>query len=287
MRSMSAGMEAKLAQSSTRLCKMLRVELSDGTVHCFTDHDLDLEYDLLGDVETYQAGTGILASDIVARAGLEPDNFEVTGPLSEITLAGVLGGRFNNALAWLFEVDWSDLGEGHIAWMGGEVGDARIRGSEFLLDIRNQFERLQQVVGRAMINTCDADHTLPIDPRCGRTPETEDAVVISAVDGMQFTATISGSRPDGYFNKGEVRFETGENAGVKLKIEDHNAGTGVIKLFGFLPVTPEVGDEATLIRGCGKTREDCMERDNMPQFRGEPDSPGDDQLRKAPIPGAG
>ena len=47
------------------------------------------------------------------------------------------------------------------------------------------------------------------------------------------------------------------------------------------------GDEFLLIRGCGKLRVDCMDRDNMEQFKGEPDAPGDDQLRKAPIPGQG
>lgn len=289
-RSMSVGMAAKLESSSARLCKMLRLERGDGTVLGFTDHDQDIVYDLLGEGdETYKAGTGVLVSDITLRAGLDPDNFEVTGPLSDdVTLAGLLGGRFKDTRAWLFEVDWSDLSLGEIPWQGGHVGDAKPRGSEFMLDIRNQFERLGQMVGRAMMNTCDADHTLPIDPRCGRTPETDTATVVSAVDGMQMTVTLAtGGWADGYFNKGEVLGLTGENTGVKLKIEDYDSATLVIKLFGFLPVTPEAGDTFTLIRGCGKTRPDCMERDNMPQFKGEPDSPGDDQLRKAPVPGQG
>lgn len=290
MRTISVAMAGKLAVSGKRLAKMLRIEMGDGTVLGFTDHDQDIVYDLLGDGdETYEAGRGVLVSDIVLRAGLDADNFEATGPLSDdVTLAGLLGARFKDARCWLFEVDWSDLSAGHIPWMGGHIGDARPRGSEFMFDIRNLFERLQQMVGRAMINTCDADHTLPIDPRCGRTPETDTATVVSAVDGMQMTVTLAtGGWADGYFNKGEVLGLTGGNAGAKLKIEDYDSGSLVIKLFGFLPVVPEAGDTFTLIRGCGKLRVDCMARANMINFRGEPDSPGDDQLRRAPIPGQG
>jgi hypothetical protein len=104
---------------------------------------------------------------------------------------------------------------------------------------------------------------------------------------MQFTVTLAtGGWADDYFNKGDVVGLTGDNAGVKIKIEDFTAA-GVIKLRGFLPLTPDIGDTFTLIRGCGKTRADCKARNNMEQFRGESDSPGDDQLRKAPIPGQG
>jgi uncharacterized phage protein (TIGR02218 family) len=289
MRSASLAMQAKLAGSSTRLCKLLRLERKDGTIHTFTDHDLDLVYDLegFGD-ETYEAGTGVLISDITARVGLDPDNFEVTGPLTDdISLAGVLGGLFNGARVWLCEVDWSDLADGELPLFGGEVADARVRGSEYVFDVRDWKERLQETVGRSMLNTCDAHHTLPVDPRCGRTPESDTATVSAVVDGMQLTVTfLAGPWADDYFNKGEVVGLTGDNAGVRVKIEKWT-GAGVVKLFGFLPATPVIGDTFTLIRGCGKTRADCMERNNMINFRGEPDSPGSDQLHRPTIPGQG
>lgn len=288
-RTQSVGLAAKYELTAKRLAKILRIERVDGTVICLTDHDEELAIDLVGEgVETYSPGA-FTVSDISQAAGLDPSNIEVTGALStSITLAGVLGGLFLSARAWLSEVDWSDLSLGDTALFGGEIADARPRGSEFLFDIRDDRHRLQQVVGRAMINTCEADHTLPIDPRCGRTPETDTATVTSAVDGMQFTFTLAtGGWADGYFNKGEVLGLTGANTGIKLKIEDYDSATLTVKLFGFLPVIPEVGDTFTLIRGCGKTRPDCMARANMINFRGEPDSPGDDQLHRAAIPGQG
>jgi uncharacterized phage protein (TIGR02218 family) len=287
-KTMSVGMAAKLAASGKRLAKMLRILRNDETVICMTDHDEELVYDLLGDGDETYLALGVEISDIGSTAGVEPDNVEVSGPISDdVTFADIVGARFQGARAWLFEVDWSDLTLGHIAHLGGQVAEPRLTGSSWTFDIRDWRELLTQAPGRALINTCDAEHTLPVDPRCGRTPETDTGTISAVVDAMQFTVTLAtGGWAEGYFNKGDLLGLTGDNAGVKIKIESFTAA-GVIKLRGFLPVTPQVGDTFTLIRGCGKTRPDCMERDNMEQFKGEPDAPGDDQLRKAPIPGQG
>jgi uncharacterized phage protein (TIGR02218 family) len=288
MKTIGVGLTAKLAASGKRLAKVVRIERRDETVVCFTDHDEELILDLIGEGdETYR--TGVNFSDFNSTVGLEPDNIEVDGQISEyVTFADILGERFQGARAWVAEVDWSDLTLGHVPHMGGLVAEPHLTGTRsWKFDIRDFRELLSQAPGRALINTCDAEHTIPIDPRCGRTPETDTGTVSAVVDGMQFTVTLAtGGWADDYFNKGDIVGLTGDNAGVKIKIEDFTAA-GVIKLRGFLPLTPDIGDTFTLIRGCGKTREECMLRDNMINFRGEPDSPGDDQLRKAPIPGQG
>lgn len=283
-KTIGVGMAAKLAASGKKLAKMMRVLRRDETVICMTDHDQELVYDLLGDGdETYLPIAQF--SDFTSTAGLEPDNVEATGTISDdVTFADILGGRFQGARAWLFEVDWSDLSLGHIPHMGGLVAEPRLQGSSWTFDVRDWRELLSQAPGRALINTCDAEHG---DARCGRTPETDVGTVSAVVDGMQFTVTLAtGGWAEGYFNKGWVIGLTGPNAGVEIKIESFTAA-GVIKLRGFLPATPEVGDTFTLKRGCGKTRPDCMERNNIEQARAEFDAPGDDQLRKAPIPGQG
>lgn len=286
-KTIGVGMAAKLAASGKKLAKMIRILRRDETVVCFTDHDQELIYDLVGDGdETYIPGVNF--SDFNSTSGLEADNVEVTGFISDdVTFADILGERFQGARAWLFEVEWSDLSLGHIAGLGGLVAEPRLQGSSWTFDVRDFRELLSQAPGRALINTCDAEHTIPIDPRCGRTPETDVATIATVADGMQFTVTLAtGGWAEGYFNKGDIVGLTGPNAGVKIKIESYTAA-GVIKLRGFLPVTPVIGNTFTLIRGCGKTRLDCIERANMINFRGEPDSPGDDQLRRMPIPGQG
>ncbi len=289
MKTLSADMEAALARGGKRLVKMLRLVLRTGTVMAFTDHDQDLVYDLGDGDETYQAGKGIFASDISLKTGLEPGNLEVNGPLgdnplTEITRAGVLGGRFVGAEARLFEVIWSDLDAGEIAWMAGRVVEARVRGSSFVMNIEDNLSLLRQEIGTQIQGSCRATHG---DAECGRTPETDTGTVTAAVDGMQMTVSfLAGPWADGYFDKGWVIGLTGENTGIQLEIERWTSA-GVIKLFGFLPATPEIGDTFTIVRGCGQTRQDCMDRGNMERFRGEPDVPSTDQVARPAIPGEG
>lgn len=285
MRTMSVAMEAKLAQSSRRLVQMLRLELRDGTVICLTSHDIDLDYDLgIDGEETYKAGAGIITSDIAQRTGLDVDNCEIAGPVSaDITLAGILGGRFNGAEAWLFEVAYDDLAAGIIPWLGGEVIRVIPQGSRFVMELGNVFHRLAQPVGKVVQLSCRAIHG---DEDCGRTPETTVGTVTAATDGMGFEVSPAEAFVDGYYDKGWVIGLTGANAGIEIEIE-RSFADGELRLFGFLPVIPDVGDTFTLKRGCGNTRADCMARDNILNFRGEPDSPGSDQTLTPAIPGQG
>lgn len=284
---MSVAMQAIVAKSGKRLAKMLRLQLKDDTVICLTDHDQDLDFDLGSGEETYFAGYGIISSDIELSSDLEPDSLEVTGPVSSlITLAALMGGRFNGASARLFEVCWDDLAAGYIPWLGGEVADTRPQGNRFTLEICNVFYRLQQTVGVTLTNSCTNDHTLPIDPKCGRTPETDTATVVTASDGMALEVTVAaGPWADAYFDKGTLIGLTGENTGVRIEIERWFAD-GEVRLFGFLPVVPQAGDTFTLVWGCGKTRQDCMDRDNIVQARAFFEVKGTVQTLSPAVPGS-
>src|SRR5687767_12045389 len=117
-RTLTAGMTTHLATRSHSRCSMLLLSLTDGSTLGITDHDKDIDYNLtdaaLGSV-TYQAGTGILRSDVSLSASMDADNYEVTGPIGEVvTLEAILGGRFNRARAWLFEINWKDTTAGAI-----------------------------------------------------------------------------------------------------------------------------------------------------------------------------
>ena len=50
----------------------------------------------------------------------------------------------------------------------------------------------------------------------------------------------------------------------------------------------QIGDTYEVIAGCTKRRsEDCRDKfDNVPNFQGEPDRPGVDQLTASPVPEA-
>jgi uncharacterized phage protein (TIGR02218 family) len=268
---------------------MLLLSLRDGTSIGITDHGKDLDYNLLGGSVTYDSGTGIWSSDLSLSCGMDADNFELRGPIADtITLEGILGGKYDRATAKLFQVNWKDLTQGAIKLLQGNVSEARAEGGEFVFEIRSDKDRYNQTVGRIMSNQCDADHG---DERCGRTPETSDLVITVGTSAYQFTATFTGTYPDDYMNKGTVQFLTGDLAGtMPVEIEDwedNGDGTATVKMFAGLAEAPAVGDTATATRGCGKTRADCMARNNIVNFRGLPELPGSDQALRFPVPGTG
>lgn len=265
---------------------MLLLTLRDGTEIGITDHDEDITYALDGGSSViYDSGTGILSSDVATSCGMDSNNYEITGPIADVvTLDAVLGGRFNRARAKLFQLNWKNPSDGTIKVLAGTVTEARIEGGKFVMEIRDDFDFFNQTVGRLITNQCDADHG---DARCGRVPESVVGTVTAVTDAMRFTVSYSPSYADDYFNKGTVEFLTGELAGtLPVEIEDWTTG-GAISLFAPLVEAPAIGATATIKRGCGKSRADCMARNNIVNFRGYPEVPGSDQILRMPIPGQG
>ncbi len=283
-RTIGGPLAAHLAAWSHTRCTMLRLDLRDGASIGITDHDFDLDFDLGDGSIEYGAATGIFPSDVTLAAGLDADNYEVEGPIGEtVTLAALLGGRFNRARARLFFVYWNSLGSGAIAIMAGNVSEARPEGGKFVLSIRSDCDRFNQVVGRLITPYCSADFG---DAQCGFSPETIVGTVSAVTDDMRFTVTFAGAYADDYFNKGSVLFSTGALDGTApVEIFSWTAA-GVITLFVPLAAEPEIGDTLDIKRGCGKTRDDCQAYDNIENFRGFPEVPGTDQVLKYPVPTA-
>jgi uncharacterized phage protein (TIGR02218 family) len=287
-RTLTAGMTGHLATRSHTRCTMLLLELRDGTSIGITDHDRDIPFDLGDGTATYQSGTGILASDVSLQTGLDADNYEVTGPLKDdgdFTLERVVGGRFNRARAKLFQVNWRDTSLGAIKLLAGNVSEARIEGGKFILEVRSDCDRYNQVIGRLIVNNCDADFG---DARCGATPVSTTLTITSVTDAMGFAGSYTGGPyADDYFNGGTIEALTGDLAGTDpIEIHDWSQAGGVV-LFMPLVEPPAVGDTFTVKQGCPKSRLGCMARNNILNFRGFPEVPGSDQIFRPTIPGQG
>jgi uncharacterized phage protein (TIGR02218 family) len=272
---------------------MVLLVLTDGSTIGITDHDKDIDFDLLGDGSTsYSARSGVLTSDTVLTASLESDNYEVTGPINDtFTVAGLLGGKFNNARAYRFEVNWRDLTQGAIKILSGNVREARVEGGKYVFGIRSDMDRFNQTVGRVLANNCDADFG---DARCGATVTSVIGTVTAVTDSMRFTVSFTGSYADDFFNLGTVSPLTGANAGgLPVEIVDWSAA-GAVELFTPLVATPAIGDTFTIKNGCSKARKSdavgvptCLTYNNVVNFRGFPEIPGSDQVLRAAIPGEG
>lgn len=290
MRTLSANLTSHLAKRAHTRCAMLRLDLVGGDTLAVTDHDKSLAFDLGDGEATYTPRTGIMPSDLSLSVGFEPDDIEITGPLVEtatedwhVTRAMILGGKFDDAVARFFQVNWDDLTAGAIKLLKGYVVLAEVQGAKFKLTINSEISKYKQEVGRVITAYCDADFG---DARCGYVRTPLAATVASVTDETTFSVTFSGSYADDYFNKGTVEFQTGELAGGRpVEVLDWSSG-GVVTLWTGLPEAPQVGDTLNLYQGCEKTRTACMAYDNILNFRGFPDVPGTDQVLKYPNPGS-
>lgn len=291
-RTLSAGIAAHISGRSHTRCNMLLLDCRDGTTLGVTDHSGNLAFDIGDGSENYLAGTGILASDIAMTASLETDNYEVRGPITEtITRAAILGGKYDRATARLFQVNHKSLGDGAIKLLKGNVAAARVEGGQFILEVRSDMDRFNQVVGRTLTNQCDADFG---DVRCGATPTVITLTITAVTDAMRFTGSFVGSYANDFFNLGKCTPVTGANAGgLPIEIQDWTSG-GAVELFMPLPVTPVIGDTFHVQNGCSKARLNsdatiptCLTNNNVVNFRGFPEIPGSDQVLRAAVPGEG
>jgi len=283
VRTLANGMKGHLALDAQKRCMMIRLDLADGTVLAVTDHDNDISFDLGDGAATYSAGTGIMPSDLELATGLSGSDIEITGPIGDdVSRIGVIGGRYTDARARVFQVNWSDLANGAIALLSGFVTKADVSGGQFSFTISSDAAKYGQSIGRVISAYCDADFG---DARCGLVIAPLAATVTAVTDERAFTVSFSGTYADDYFNKGTVSFVTGALAGIRpVEVFDWTAA-GVVTLWTALPEAPQVGDTLEISQGCGKTRADCLAFDNVINFRGFPDVPGTDQVLRYPNPG--
>lgn len=88
-------------------------------------------------------------------------------------------------------------------------------------------------------------------------------------------------KPDEFFEWGVLKFMTGENTGYAIEIIDWNNTTKIMTTALPIPLKPKAGDIVQLQVGCDKTRKTCVTKfDNMINFRGHPDVPGQGQYFK-------
>lgn len=291
MRTLTNELQEHIAGDAQTITIMLRLDLINGDVFAFTDHDQELVYDLGDGDTTYQPWTGINPSDVVLVTGFDISNFEVTGPLGDlVTRTAVLGGKFRKARARLFFVNWDDLTQGAGKLMQGRVAVSRVEGSRFVFEVRNALDLLDLSKGRAMSPYCS---TIFGDAQCTVVRDVYPCEVTAVTDAFRFTVDLGGVHPDDFFTWGAAAFLTGELTGTEeAKVFDYDGTTGAIELYEPLVAAPEVGDTLNLYRGCSKllksddaTIPTCASYSNVVNFRGWPECPSSRFYLKVNAPG--
>jgi uncharacterized phage protein (TIGR02218 family) len=288
VKTINAGLAAHIATRRTKLARCLRLDLQDGTTLGVTDHDKDLVVDLGDGAITYRAEVGAIPSAAATSVGFEVDSLEVSGPVGEaVTLAAVLGGRFRQARARLFDVRW-DAPTQWYALLAGKVGEGKVEGGLFTLQIRGASDAYSQTIGRIISPYCSHDFGVfdPPHSRCQATPLTWAATVTAATDALRFEVSWDAGAPTAeQVRNGQVAFATGALAGTRpVEVFDLTGGD-TIELYHLLVEAPEVGDTLTVTQGCAKTRPACKAHGQILNAGGFFDLPGTDAYIPVPVPG--
>lgn len=229
------------AQAATTLCDIIRIgPVAGGAVYGFASLDRDVVYDD-GDGEvTYYAHTGINASAQMAAADIMVDGAEVETLVATYTVPGVTQdavdrGIFDKAPFVIYRVNYEDLTQGHEVIASGTIGEQAIKiGGVAILEPRGLSQQMMQSVVELDSLTCRVKKfgSQPGDERfpCGYD---------LAAEWVSFTVSEVGLEPtrqfralelveaDDYFAPGIVEWETGDNAGQVVEIEQYNAQADV------------------------------------------------------------
>jgi uncharacterized phage protein (TIGR02218 family) len=275
---MSVGLEAHYQSETTTVATCWKATLRNGTVYGFTDHTENITFNSV----VYQADAGYTPTSIATTENLSVDNLEVVGMLSDESIADadIEAGLWDYAEIEIFEVNYKDLTQGALGKRKGWLGEVRTGRTVFTAELRGMTQKLQQNIGELYSPSCRA--TLG-DARCGLnlTPFTFTGTVETVTSNRQFTD--SGLvNADAYFDYGLITWTGGLNVGLSMEVKTYTVGAVLLQLP--MPYSVQVGDSFSLVAGCGKRKiEDCKTKfNNVVNFRGEADMPGNDALYKGP-----
>lgn len=279
----SSSFQSHLRTGLTSLCRCWLIQRRDGTRYGFTDHDCDLGFDDMA----FKAGSGLTASALQQGTGLSIDNSEALGALTAaaVSEADIEAGRFDAALVVCWLVNWADPDQRAVQFRG-TLGEIERSGGAFRAELRGLTDQLNQPQGRVYQKSCAAvlgDSDCRFDLKTSGYV-TEVAAPLSH-DRQVFTFAALDGFEAGWFQRGSLVVLSGAAAGLTALIKsDRSDSTGrVIELWAPLRAEIGIGDGLRLTAGCDKRFETCrLKFNNLLNFQGFPDIPGDDWTLASP-----
>lgn len=294
MRTIPGPLLAALTASPRRSAECVVLQARDGSLAGFTTWSGALEIDLSAD-----GGPGPVSctprmtlSATTLAVGFEASTFELTGACrGEFSGAKVRGGKWRGAKAWQVRV--SPGVDGYAPIMRGKIGEGRVEGRSFTLEVRNAGRAWNQSQGSVLGPWCRADFG-NAETGCPVVREAVPCTVTAVESSFVFAVDLGGEYADNWFFLGSAAFLTGDLAGTaEIKVFAYDGDTGGVQLFEPLVEVPQLGDTLNLFRGCSK----LIKHDNpiIPtcsgygageSFVGEPEVPGSRYYHRMSAPGA-
>jgi uncharacterized phage protein (TIGR02218 family) len=277
MKTIGTALATHLAGQVLTMCSLFEIVRRDETVLRFADLDQDVVFE----GQTYLAAHSYSRSAIQSTSGLSVDNLDVEAVLdsSAIAEADLLAGKYDGARIRLVQINWLAPEQGALKERKGTLGNVVLRRGQFGAELRGLTQALTRSVVQITSPSCRTDYG---SAECGAdlTAETFPATVTSVDDRHVFRASALTQATD-YFRHGRVTWLTGDNAGLSMEIKGSSSDGG-IECWLPAPYAFQVGDTLNAVRGCGKSLDDCVARNRVASFRGEPYMPGQDFLNQYP-----
>ncbi|MEQ6247744.1 DUF2163 domain-containing protein [Sulfitobacter sp. HNIBRBA3233] len=279
----NAGLAAHLAGGLTTVCHAWAITRSDGKVFAFTDHDRPLSFAGI----RFRADTGLSALALQQSTGLSVDNTEALGALSDASLREdeIEQGRFDGAdvRAWL--VNWADPAQ-HWLNFRGTIGELTRAGGGFRAELRGLTEALNRPQGRVYQKPCTA---VLGDRMCrfnlGSEGFVHDIPLQGHSDYRRFTWDFTLPFAPEWFARGRLEVTAGPAAGLwgAIKSDSIEEDGRVIELWEPIRAGIAAGTVLRLTAGCDKRTDTCSGKfDNLKNYQGFPDLPGEDWVVSVP-----
>lgn len=277
MSALNPGLLAHLKTGITTVCRCWDITRSDGTVMGFTDHDRPLDFDGVA----YWADTGLSAMALQQTTGLSVDNTEALGALrdSAIREEDIEAGRYDGAVVRAWLVNWANVAERQVLFRG-TIGEMRRFSDAFEAELRGLTQPLNLPLGRAYQKPCTAvlgEKACAFDLNTPGYSEARSAVQIEARRVFWFEGMAGyGTR---WFQQGRLIVTSGAAEGLSgvIKRDRVEDGQRVIELWHPLRAEVLTGDLLRIEAGCDKRLGSCTKKfDNVLNYQGFPDIPGDD-----------
>ncbi len=275
-----------LATGLTTVCRAWAIARTDGMAFGFTDHDRDLSFDGI----TFRADTGLSAAALTQSTGLSVDNTEALGALSDAAVRedDIEAGRFDDAEVRSWLVNWVDPDQ-RLLQFRGTIGEIRRDGVAFHAELRGLTAALNRPSGRVYQKPCTA---VLGDAQCrfdtSREAFSASVDVVDVKDGRVFTWSDFPAFEPGWFTRGRFEVVGGAAAGLTgvVKRDSFDADDRIIELWSPIRSAIAAGDPVRITAGCDKRFSTCLAKfDNLLNFQGFPDIPGDDWTMAVPKSG--
>lgn len=284
--SVSTEFQAHLGTGITSVCRCWAVVRRDGMVFGFTDHDKMLSFEGID----FKADSGLTAKALQQTSGLAVDNTEAMGALTDaaITEEDIAAGRFDGAEVQAWLVNWADLSQRTLQFRG-TIGELQRSGGAFQAELRGLTEALNQPQGRVYQKPCSA---VLGDADCRFAFDVPGYVIELPVEIVEESRIFRFAEIGGFdarwFEAGRFVVLSGAATGLVgvVKNDRQTADHREIELWEGLRAEIATGDLVRIEAGCDKRAKTCrLKFQNLLNFRGFPDIPGEDWLMSYPTSG--